>query len=120
MGRAGGMEWACVRRSSHGVCRLALQLASVAADVSARAPRAPASALVMADVRLSPPDLVESATHELLNGQPDWSANMTIVDLINQQPHMYVLRTDSPQLSLGMGLQRMLQAVPRCSLAMSV
>ncbi len=40
---------------------------------------------VMADVRLDPADLVETATHELLHGQPDWSANMQLIDAVNQQ-----------------------------------
>jgi hypothetical protein len=39
----------------------------------------------MADVHISPSDLVDTATHELLNGSPDWAANMQIIDLVNQR-----------------------------------
>jgi len=39
----------------------------------------------MADVQLAPGDLVETATHELLAAQPDWSCNMQIIDLVNQR-----------------------------------
>ena len=30
---------------------------------------------------------VQTATHELLNGQPDWSTNMTLIDMCNSQKH---------------------------------
>lgn len=35
-----------------------------------------------------PYELVKAATHELLAGKPDWSANMQIVDLCNQHPEL--------------------------------
>ena len=36
----------------------------------------------------SPEDLIEAATSEFLQGQPDWSANMAICDMLNNAPQV--------------------------------
>lgn len=40
-------------------------------------------------VQLPVAELIESATNEFLAGQPDWSANMAVVDRLTHMPQEY-------------------------------